>query len=368
MSTVIAIETERSIDGDESSVMAMLERRWRVIACAAVLGAALGGALARVLPPWFEANAKLAIIPVEDPTTAGGINVIDGTNATLPILVAVLRSRVVAEQTVARLGLQAAWGAPSADAARARLLAQLTINTDRKSNIVMISVEDRDPARAQAIAETAAEVARARANDLWAARGRAQRHQLEADLADVDAQLRAAEDAMRAFRERTGIVDLPAQTRATVEQAAALEKLRIEKALALRFARAFGGAGAVEVQRAVEERDGAARELEALRAGGRAPLLPLGGLPALEEEYTRNKRAVDLLTARHELLALKQSQLLAAEAKPGGRAELVDPPVTPHTRSRPSTIGLSGQGAGVAAVLAALVLIGARQRRRARAR
>jgi uncharacterized protein involved in exopolysaccharide biosynthesis len=347
------------------SLLALLERSRATLVCAALVGGVLGIGLASALPAWYEATTHLAVIPVDDPTGGQSTNALDGSTATLPIVVAVLRSRTVAEEAVKRLGLVAAWRAHSREEARERLIAHVTIATDRKLNLITLSAEDRSPARARAIAAAVADAAAARVNELWSARSRDHRKRLEAELDEVAARLSQAEEAMRAFRERTHVVDLPTQVKATVDQAAALERLSIDKQLALRFAQKFGDGDAVEVQRQRAERDDVLRELDQLRhARSAGPLLGLDQLPQLELEQARLRRELDTLGARHDLLALKVNQLRAAEARPGGRAEVIDAPVEPRTRSRPSALALFGQCAVAAALTAALGLVAAARRKR----
>jgi len=56
------------------------------------------------------------------------------------------------------------------------------------------------------------------------------------------------------------------------------------------------------------------------------------------------------------------SQLVAAEARPGGGASVIDPPTLPTKPSGPSGLKLGGAGAVAGALLAALVVLGLRRR------
>lgn len=344
--------------------LALLERRRRTLACAALVGA-LGGALAaQLLPPWYESTARLVVVPVDDPTSGVSTNALDLANATLPMVVAVLRSARVTDTVVARLDLARAWQLTPARAAR-RLHAELDVATDRKSNLVTVSFEDHLPRRARDIVAVATEEATALGGELWSSRNRAHRLRLQAELSRVQTSLRAAEAAMRQFRERTHVVDLTAQVKASVEQAASLERLHIDKALGVRFARGYGDGEAIEVRKSAREREAVARELSGLRHdyARPGPLLALDELPALEVEHARLKRALDELGARNDLLALKVSQLEAAEARPGGRAEIIDPAVEPSRRAGPSLLRYGAVGAVALALLAAVFVLSTARRR-----
>ena len=349
--------------GDSRSWLAHIETRRRTILAAALIGALAGELVALVLPPTYEASCKMFVIPVDDPTAIHGTNALDVANATLPLVSSLLRSRRLADDTVAELKLDAAWRLTRPRASR-RLFDTLAVTTDRKTNLITVSFEDHDPARALAVVSTVAKQTTALSTSLWSERDREHRRRLEDDLATVTRQLGAAEEALRDYRERMHVIDLPAQTEATVDQAAALERVRIEKSLDLRFARAFGREQAYEVQKGARERSGAAAELAALRhgSGGAGPLLPLDALPEIAMEHARLKRAADELAARRELLTSRVSQLLAAEARPGGGASMIDPPTLPTKPSGPSGLKLGAAGAVAGALLAALVVLGLRRR------
>ncbi len=353
------VEMEILVTREREPWHALLLRHRRAIAMAAILGALVGEIAVNVLPPSFEASGRLLIIPVEDPTAAVGGSAFEAANATLPVVVAVLRSRRVADATVEVLRLDTAWRVTPEDA-RKRLIDRLAVATDRKANLMTVSFEDRVPARARAVVATMAERAASLSKELWTQRNREHRQKLESELRAVEVVLAAAEDAFRAFREQNHVVDLASQMRASVEAAAALERLRIDKTLDLRFARAFGDHGAIEVQKGEHERAAASSELALLAHGGASangPLLPLDALPRLELEHARLKRAVDEQSARHELLALKVSQLVAAEARPGGLAEVIDPPIEPRTATGPSMGKLLCAGTFGGAIFGALCVM-----------
>jgi len=368
MSSTVFVEPELPAltvhdGGNSRSWLAHIESRRRTILLAALLGALAGEVAAVVLPPTYEATCKMFVIPVDDPTAIHGTNAFDVANATLPLVVALLRSRRLADDTVEHLKLDAAWSMTRRKASR-HLYDTLTVATDRKTNLVTLSFEDHDPGRALAVVSTVAKQTTEISTSLWSERDREHRRRLENDLATVTTELGVAEDALRVYRERTHVIDLPSQIEATVEEGAALERVRIEKSLGVRFARAFGRDQAYEVQKSSRERSSAAAELEGLRHGNGSagPLLPLDALPGIAMEHARLKRAVDELAARRDLLTSRVSQLLAAEARLGGGAAMIDPPTLPSRPSGPSGLKLGGAGAVAGAIVAALIVLLLRRR------
>jgi uncharacterized protein involved in exopolysaccharide biosynthesis len=343
---------------------ALLEERWRTLTAAALLGSFIGFAVTPLLPAWYESTVRLAVIPVDDPTERPSSSAVEGANATVPMLAAILLSRTVADAAAARLRMDAVYATPP-DVAGRELLRHVTVSSDRKANMVTVAVEDRLPTRARDLADAVVAEASRRSVELWSARLREHRLNLEAELRQVSARLNGAEEAMRSFREQNHVIDLPIQIKASVEEAAALEKLRIDQDVTLHFLRGFSGNDAIEVRRGLRERNAATRALQALTHGGAVTgaLLTLDSLPPLELEHARLKRAIDIEAARFDLVSQKIGQLVAAEAQPGGRPELVDPATLPRRRVRPSSTLMGLEGAIVTTLLAALwVLIGTRRR------
>jgi len=193
--------------------------------------------------------------------------------------------------------------------------------------------------------------------EIWSARATEHRRRLELRLAEVSEALSAAEDAMRSFRDREHVVDLDEQARASLEMATSLEKLKTERKIGLSFAQA---ADAPELRQKQLEAGGAQAALQGLVHGGermqRGPFLALDDIPRLKQEHARLKREIDTNAAMHELLVRQVEQLRAVEARPGGRAELVDAPAEPRYPVRPSHFTLAVQGCFIALLLALLVI------------
>jgi uncharacterized protein involved in exopolysaccharide biosynthesis len=337
--------------------IAIIERHRLAILLAGLAGALLGGVTGVLQPPSYQASAKLVIVPTDDPTATGTATAgYDLATVTLPVVMAILQSGSLSDRAVERLDLAREWNTTPRLAQR-RLSGGLTVGSERKTNLLTLSYADPSPERAQAVVATLAELASTMSTELWTARNRQHREKLERDLAEIDARLAAAENAWREFRERNHVIDLPEQIKVTVDEAAALERLRIEKSIDVRLARGFGGPDSIEVQKGSLARAAARSALEQLhKASGRAPLLPLDQLPRLEVQHLRLKRAVDEQAARRDLLSLKVSQLLAAEARPGGVAEVIDPPIVPTRRLLGGLLRMVLAGAVLAALLAALIV------------
>src|SRR5262249_10311136 len=150
---------------------------------------------------------------------------------------------------VEKLQLARAYRVRTVDEAIGALLKHLAVSTDRRSNVVGITVEDQAPQRAAAIARSVAEFALAVNNELWSAKSTENRKRLEARLAEVTKALNKAEEEMRAFREREHVVDINEQVRASVGEGAFLERMKNDKKVNLHFSQAYAAAESPEVRR-----------------------------------------------------------------------------------------------------------------------
>jgi uncharacterized protein involved in exopolysaccharide biosynthesis len=180
------------------------------------------------------------------------------------------------------------------------------------------------------------ERAAARNAEIWSAAGLEYRRRLEARRDEIRAALHAAEEAMQNFREREHIVDLSAQLKATVEQAALLEGMRLQKQRELRFVRHYASQGSEEAVRAEIDSQVTQATLHGLGKKPGGPLLEWERIPRLELEYSRLKRELDEKTASYELVVRQVEQLRAQETRPAGRAEVIEPATTPMPHTNPS--------------------------------
>lgn len=323
-------------------LLAAVRRRWWVLTLALVFGAGGGIVAGFLLPPWYESSISFAVLPTDDPTAPVPT---DANMTALPLFTHIVSSRRVADDVVAQLQLAGAFGKETAQDTRIELLKHVTVWSDRKSNVVSLSVEDRVPARAKMIAQAFGEVARTVNNQIWSAKTSEARMRLEARMNEYSSQLAAAEAEMRAFRERERVVDLPEQIRASVSEASFLERMKNERKVSLHFNQGFAGADSPEVRRSQLEAGSAQAALQGLVHGNsRGPLLALDAVPRLEQEHARLKREIDIKSSMLDVLARQVETLRGAETRPGGRAELLDTPSETRKPVRPSRVVLLVQG------------------------
>lgn len=338
-------------------IAAALLLGWRTVGLAVCISVALSMLAGHLLPRWYKTTVEFTIIPMEDPARPPIPSTVEGPGAAVPLFAHLLRSDPVMDEAVQRHALVQVYHAASKERARQALLERVSTATDRKAGIVQLLVEDRDPERARSLAHTIGEVATARNAEIWSGAQREYRRKLEARRSELGVALAAAEDAMRLFREREHILDLPAQIKATVEQATLLESRRLQKKDELRFARHYASKSSVEVQRSRVDAAGAQAALRSLGQNHRGPLLPWEQTPRLEVEYARLKRDLDAKAAAYELVTRQVELLIIQETRPAGRTEIIEPPTVPQPCTHPSKTVLVMAGALAGLLLGGLLLL-----------
>jgi uncharacterized protein involved in exopolysaccharide biosynthesis len=273
-----------------------------------IVGALLGGLGGLAADKWYESSAQLAVVPIEDPTQAG--NPLEGASLALPMMTAVLQTGPAADDVIQSLGLARVYVSGSEAELRSAFWQHVSVTSDRRSGVVRITAEDRDPTRARDIALALADYALRRMTELWSAGPRTQRERLEARLDEISDALAKAEQEMKRFRERTGVADLD------------------------------------------EQRRGA--------------LPPPGALPRLEVEHARRKRAIDENVAARDMLLRQIQQLRSAETRPLARIDMIDAPIVSRVPTRPKRLRLIGVGAVAGGGLAWLLEQALARRRRRR--
>src|SRR5207253_2021956 len=76
-----------------------------------------------------------------------------GLKSSGDLFVGILQSRTVEDRLVQRFDLKKVYGAGLGEDARKRLSENTSISADRKSGIITIAVTDRNPQRAQGVAQ-----------------------------------------------------------------------------------------------------------------------------------------------------------------------------------------------------------------------
>ncbi len=277
------------------------------------------------------------------------------------LYVNLLKSDSVQRALATRFDLFKRYKVDSYEVMRTTLPRYVRVSSDKKSGVITLEVDDKDP-------KFAAELANAYAVEITKLLGRlavseAQQRRVFFDqqLKETKENLVKAEQALRSVQEKSGMIVLDQQAEAIIKAVAELKTRIIEREVRLKVMRTSTTAQNPDVQLLASElsalRGELARMESSVPASGKSASasggidIPIGKLPAAAIDYVRAAREVKF---QETMLASMLRQYEVAkldEAKEGPALQQVDVAQPPDRKSKPSRALIV-----LAATLAALLL------------
>ncbi|HEX5432365.1 MAG TPA: hypothetical protein VFW83_10385 [Bryobacteraceae bacterium] len=332
--------------------LTQLALRKRVVARFAA-GAILAGAIlcvilpvrytatTEILPPRQTRSAADLFLGQIASTNLGSLAGIAGGELGLKnpddLYIGLLRSRPVADAIIHRFDLKSVYRARDLTDAR-RKLADYTTIVSEKSDLISISVTDKDKQRSAEIANAYTEQLRALTQTLAVSEAAQRRLFYEQQLKNAKEDLVKAEVAFQNVQQKKGLVQPDAQARALIGSLAELRAEIAAKQVQVQALRSYSTERNPDVQLAENQLSSLQAQLSKLERSDQ-PSGPAGlsieQVPAAGREY---------LSAEHELLYrqtlfdLLMKQYDAArldEAKEASIIQVVAPAIPPDRKSSP---------------------------------
>lgn len=283
---------------------------------------------------------------------------------TLPgeIYLTVLRSRSMSETVIDTFNLRKVWRmerAPIEDVIDV-LLNCATFRFELLDGTVTIEVTARDPAMAADMANFYARELDRRNQELKSQKAMHDKLFIGARLEDARQRLDFLADSLRSFQERTGVVDVEEQVRATIKTAAELEALRLTTELELTLAKEMMEPGNPLVDELERKLAGVRAQMRQLvdrhqKSAEDKLILTLGDAPSYGEAYLRLLRDITVQELLYQYLMQQYEQARIAEVRRTPTMQAIDWGVPPTKRSWPRR-GLMVVVAGAAAFVFALAI------------
>jgi uncharacterized protein involved in exopolysaccharide biosynthesis len=337
------------------------ERRW--LARVTAVGGLLTLLMALLVPNRYESSTRLmspdmrgsaseALMTGLLSRTGGGGGLVGlganllGIDNTGAIFIGVLNSRTVADNLVKRFDLKKVYGNRRDQDARAELAGRTTISEDRKTEIITIAVEDRDPQRAAALAAAYVDELNNLLVQVNTSSAHRERVFIEDRLKVVRPELDIAAKQLSDFSTQTTTLDPKEQGKAMLEGVATLQGELIANETQLRGLQQIYTGNNVRI-RSLQARIGELRhQLELLRGSGAEPSPGPGDgddssypsfrrLPALGATYADLYREVKLREVVFETLTQQYEMAKIAEAKEIPSVKVLDPANLPEKKSGP---------------------------------
>ena len=334
---------------DLKSLFRILSRRSRLVFGITIASAAVAVAISLLLPVYYKAETK--IFPPQEKGgnlaaqllgQAGGLiglaGGISGVKTQGELFVEMMRSRTVLDRIVDRFDLLRLYGKQYRQDARQRLLESITAREDRKSGIIILTVEERDPKRAADIANAFVEELKSLAGGLAISEAGQRRMFFEEQLRHTKESLGRAEEEIKLFQQRTGMFQVDAQARAIIEGIALLRARIAAKEVEAKVIRSFATAQNPDLQTVEEEIRALRIESEKVESGKRQgfdPIMSSERVPAVGAEYLRKLRQLKYNETLYELLAKQYELAKLDEARDAVVIQVIDRAVPPERKSRP---------------------------------
>jgi len=314
-------------------------------------------ATARILPPKERTNGLAAALSGQLGSLASLAGASIGGSSNADLMVGMLRSRTVTDRIIDRFDLLRVYDRKLRVGAREELLDNLDAEVDKNSGILSVSVEDHDPQRAADIADAFIDELDQLSRHLNLTEASRQRAFLEGRLVEVSSDLATAEDALRAFQEKHGAIQVEEQAKSMIDLMGQLKGQLMAAQVQLGVTQRFASANSSEVDRLrtqISELQARIRNMEqgeGERSAGDI-FLPTQAIPDLGLRYARLLREVKVQETVFQLLTQQYELAKMEEAKDSPTIQVLDTAVVPERKSKPKR--------GVIVVLTAFaVLVGA---------
>jgi uncharacterized protein involved in exopolysaccharide biosynthesis len=183
--------------------------------------------ITRLMPPDNQSGSNLAMAAASMSGAAGGLGGIAsdflGLKSTSEVFVGILSSRTVQDKLIQQFNLKKLYWDRRMEDARKDLANHTGISVDRKSQIITITVTDKNPQRAAAMGQAYVEELNRLVAELSTSSARRERIFLQGRLQAVSKDLEAAEGDFSQFASKNTAIDVKEQGKAMVDAAATLQ-------------------------------------------------------------------------------------------------------------------------------------------------
>jgi tyrosine-protein kinase Etk/Wzc len=298
-------------------------------------------AMTSILPPQ-QGNSAGSALMAQLSSSLGSVASLAGGSLGLKnpndLQVAMLKSRTVEDAMVDRFHLMDLFKVKRKSDARKKFEKIADIDSGAKDGLIRISITDPSAERAAEMANGYIEEFKRLSATLAVTEASQRRLFFEQQLTQAKDNLAKAEEDLKKTEQKTGLVQLDAQTRATIELLADLRGQIAAKEVQISGMRSFATGENPDLQiaeqqlaglHAQEQRMGAASE------GATNALIPKGNVQEAGIEYIRKLRDVKYFETIFDLLARQYEVAKVDEARQGAVVQVVDRAIVPDRKSSP---------------------------------
>lgn len=261
-----------------------------------------------------------------------------GLKSSSELYIAFLKTNNILDRMIDRFDLMKLYKTKSREKTRATLSGALTAKEDKKSGMITIAVIDKDPKRAAQFANIFVEELRALNKGLAVGEASQRRLFYEEQIEDVKKALATAEEDLKSFQEKTGVLSIEPQAQAVIMSIANVKAGIAAKEVELRVLRTYSTSNNPDVKKTEEGIKGLKAELNNLMKKNKVehdPLMPTEEAPQAGLDYLRKMRDVKFYTTLYEFLIKQHEAAKIDEAKDATIIQVIDKAEPPERRFKP---------------------------------
>jgi len=296
----------------------------------------------QIMPPDSGNSGLASLLPAlsKSPNMVGLAGDLMGVKSNGAVFVKVLESRTVEDHLIERFDLRKKYGMDYWEDARKKLSSRTDVVEDKKSGVITISVRDRDPGLAMALANAYVDELGSVMAKVSTSAARRERIFIEQRLAEENKSLQDAEQQFSQFASANMALNVPEQTKVTVEAAARLQGELIAARAQLEGLKQTYTAENIRVKSVQAHVNELERDLAKINSGRvdsvqdpTSPYPSVKNLPLLGVKWAdlyRNTKiretVVELLTQQYEMARIQEAKEIPA-------VKILDPGSTPEKKS-----------------------------------
>lgn len=347
-----------------AKLIAHLRLLWgkrRLLGNAIVAGLLVGCAIAFLIPARYDSTVQS--MPPDNQSSSGmmmlgalaaksggnGLGAVAGdllgVKSSGALFVGVLSSRTVQDRLIERFQLRKVYSVRLEEDARKKLAERTSLSEDRKSGIISITVTDRDPQRAAAIAQAYVEELNQLVAELSTSSAHRERVFLEERLSAVKRDLDDASQKFSQFASKNTAIDIKDQGRAMVEAASTLQGQMIAAESELKGLEEIYSSNNVrvravqaritELQRQLQKLDGDGTSGANQTRSSDSPYPSIRELPLLGVTWSDLYRRTRIQETVYETLTQQYELAKVQEAKEIPSVKVLDAARVPERKSFP---------------------------------
>jgi tyrosine-protein kinase Etk/Wzc len=295
-----------------------------------------------IMPPQ-QAGSSIASQFLGQMGGVAGLLPTGGLTTTGDLYVGIMQSDAILDAIIDRFDLMKFYDLDKRMDAR-KLLAENLMQaiTDPKSGIVAVSVLDPDAQKAADMANAFAQELQKLLENISDTDTKKKRLFLEKETKRSLDLLSQAEDELKAFEEKTGVLKVDDQASAVINQIVGLKAQAAAQEVQIKVMQTYATPSNYDLKKAVEQLSGLKAELRKLEQKQENPgpnaIIPTGQIPDLGTEYIRKIRDFKFSEMLYELLIKQYEAARLEEARESSTVDIISPATPADRKAVPKTL------------------------------